>query len=175
MNTLALYGIVAYVVLQFAIGVWVSRRVSSDQDYIIAGRSLGLGLVAFSVFATWFGAEAIVASAGEIYAHGLAGGLIDPFGYGLAVLVVGLLLAGPLWRRGIVTYADMIRDRYSGNVEKLFVIVLLPGSLFWAAAQIGPSDKFWALRRARDCRRPFFWQPFWWASIRSWGGCWRTL
>ncbi len=136
MNTLALAGIVAYVAMQFMIGVWVSRRMSSDHDYIIAGRSLGLGLVAFSVFATWFGAEAIVASAGEIYAHGLSGGMIDPFGYGLAVLVVGLLLAGPLWRRGIVTYADMIRDRYSAEVEKLFVIVLLPGSLFWAAAQI---------------------------------------
>ncbi|MDX2159440.1 MAG: hypothetical protein SFW09_23280 [Hyphomicrobiaceae bacterium] len=136
MNAFALAGILTYVVIQFAIGAWVSRRMTSDQDYILAGRSLGTGLVAFSVFSTWFGAEAIVASAGEIYANGLSGGLVDPFGYGVAVLVAGLALAGPLWRRGVVTYADMVRERFSPGVEKLFVLALLPGSVFWAAAQI---------------------------------------
>jgi Na+/proline symporter len=135
-NSYALAGILGYVVIQFLVGAWVSRRMSSERDYILADRKLGLGLVAFSVFATWFGAEAIVASAGEIYAKGLAGGLTDPFGYGLAVLVVGVLLAAPLWRRGIVTYADMVRERYSPATEKLFVVILLPGSVLWAAAQI---------------------------------------
>lgn len=52
MNTTALAGILAYVVVQFAIGAWVSRRMTTEQDYIVAGRSLGPGLVAFSVFAT---------------------------------------------------------------------------------------------------------------------------
>ena len=136
MNAYALAGILGYVILQFAIGAWVSRRIASEQDYILAGRSLGPGLVAFSVFATWFGAEAIVASAGEIYTKGLAGAITDPFGYGAAVLIAGLCLAMPLWRRGLVTYADMVRARYSPAVEKLFVIVLLPGSVLWAAAQI---------------------------------------
>ena len=135
-NTTILASILAYVMLQFAIGTWVSRRITSDVDYIVAGRKLGTGLVAFSVFATWFGAEAIQVSAGEIYEKGLAGALVDPFGYGLAVLLVGLFLAAPLWRRGITTFADMIRERYSPQTEKLFVIVLLPGSLFWAAAQM---------------------------------------
>ncbi|MBC7801747.1 MAG: hypothetical protein H7Z10_14090, partial [Gemmatimonadaceae bacterium] len=45
---------IAYVLAQFAIGIWVSRRVKSESDYILAGRSLGPTLVAFSVFATWF-------------------------------------------------------------------------------------------------------------------------
>lgn len=128
--------IVAYVLVQFAIGAWVSRRMASEQDYILAGRRLGPGLITFSVFATWFGAEAIQVSAGEIYDKGLAGALADPFGYGIAVVLVGALMAAPLWRRGIVTFADMIRERYSPEVEKLFVLILLPGSLFWAGAQI---------------------------------------
>ncbi|NJO23515.1 MAG: sodium:solute symporter, partial [Sphingomonadales bacterium] len=70
-----LFAIVAYVLLQFAIGAWVSRRISSANDYILAGRRLGTGLVAFSVFATYFGAEAIVASGGAVYEHGLSGAL----------------------------------------------------------------------------------------------------
>lgn len=135
-NTGILAALLAYVLIQFAIGAWVSRRMTSDKDYIIAGRSLGAGLVAFSVFATWFGAEAIQVAAGEIYDKGLSGALIDPFGYGIAVVIVGLLLAAPLWRQNVVTFADMIRQRYSPEVEKVFVLILLPGSLFWAAAQI---------------------------------------
>ena len=62
-----LAGLLSYVVLQFAIGVWVSRRTATDTDYILAGRTLGPALVAFSVFATWFGAEAIVATTGEAW------------------------------------------------------------------------------------------------------------
>lgn len=128
--------VLAYVLVQFIIGAWVSRHMRSEQDYILAGRSLGPVMVAFSVFATWFGAEAIQVSAGEIYDKGLAGALVDPIGYGVAVIIVAILVAGPLWRGNVTTYADFMRQRYSPAVEKLFVVVLLPGSLFWAAAQM---------------------------------------
>lgn len=131
-----LFAIVAYVLVQFAIGAWVSRRITSANDYILAGRRLGSGLVAFSVFATYFGAEAIVASGGAVYEHGLRGALVDPFAYATAIIVVGLLFARALWSRGLTTFADLFRQRYSPGVERLVVIVLLPGSIIWAAAQI---------------------------------------
>ena len=73
-----LFGMIAYVLAQFAVGIWVSRRVKSESDYILAGRSLGPTLVAFSVFATWFGAEAIVATTAEVYDKGISGALVDP-------------------------------------------------------------------------------------------------
>ncbi|NJO34953.1 MAG: hypothetical protein HC869_19395, partial [Rhodospirillales bacterium] len=41
-----------------------------------------------------------------------------------------------LWSRGLTTFADLFRQRYSPGVERLVVIVLLPGSIIWAAAQI---------------------------------------
>ena len=134
--TTVLVAIVAYVLIQFAIGAWVSRRVASAEDYILAGRQLGMGLVAFSVFATFFGAEAIVASGGSVYEKGLSGALVDPFAYGLAIIIVGLFFASALWSRGLVTFADLFRQRYSPGVERLVVIVLLPGSIIWAAVQI---------------------------------------
>ncbi len=135
MNGIVL-AMLGYVLVQFAIGISASRTMSSESDYILAGRSLGSGLVAFSVFASFFGAEAIVASAGAVYENGWRGAAVDPFGYALALLIVGTLLAGPLWRRGLTTFADLFRARYSPGVEKLVVVMLLPGSLFWAAAQI---------------------------------------
>lgn len=131
-----LIGILGYVVVQFAIGIWVARNVKTTTDFLVAGRSLGLGLVAVSVFATFFGAEAIVGTSGAVYEDGLAGGRIDPFGYALAIFITGAIFAIPLWRHGIITFADFFRKRYSPAVEKLVVFVLLPGSMFWAAAQI---------------------------------------
>lgn len=38
-----------YVILQLAIAAWASRRTSSDTDYLIAGRRLGVIAVGLSV------------------------------------------------------------------------------------------------------------------------------
>lgn len=131
-----LVGVLAYVLLQFAIGAWVSRRIFTERDYINAGRQLGLGIAAFSVFATWFGAEVIVGTAGTVYTDGLVGATIDPFGYAAALLIVGATIAAPLWRRGYVTFADFFRERYSPAVERLAIVFILPGTIIWGGAQI---------------------------------------
>jgi Na+/proline symporter len=131
-----LFAIIAYVLIQFTIGAWVSRRIASASDYILAGRQLGVGLVAFSVFATYFGAEAIVASGGAVYENGLSGAVVDPICYAAAIILVGVFFAHALWSRGLTTFADLFRQRYSPGVERVVVIVLVPGSVIWAAAQI---------------------------------------
>ena len=131
-----LVAIIGYVLVQFAVGTWVSRRMASEADYILAGRRLGTALVTFSVFATYFGAEAIVASGGAVYDNGLAGALVDPVGYAAAIIIVGVFFARALWNRGLTTFADLFRQRYSAGVERLVVVVLLPGSVIWAAAQV---------------------------------------
>ncbi|MGA1779309.1 MAG: sodium:solute symporter family protein [Planctomycetota bacterium] len=131
-----LIGVLLYVLIQFAIGLWVSRRIRSREDYLLAGRSLGPLLASFSIFATWFGAETCIGSSSEIHQHGLSGGRADPFGYAICLLLMGLLLARPLWRRGIVTLGDLYRERFSRTVERVAVLVLIPTSLLWAAAQM---------------------------------------
>lgn len=131
-----LAGIAVYMLIQFAIGVWVSRRIASESDYILAGRSLGYGLATFSVFATWFGAETIMGSAGQAYRNGVSAGTAEPFGYGLCLILFGILLAARLWNAQFTTLADLYRRRYSVGTERLAAIVLIPSSVLWAAAQI---------------------------------------
>ena len=128
--------VLAYVALQLAIGAWLSRRVSSKEDYLLGGRRLGLTLVTASMFATWFGAEACVGSASEVYEHGASAVSADPFGYGVSLVLFGLLVAAPLRRRGYTTLADLFAERFSGGVERLVAVLLIPGSVLWAAAQI---------------------------------------
>src|SRR6516165_8059899 len=42
---------------------------------------------------------------------------------------------------GLTTFADLFRERYSIGVERLVVVVLVPGSVIWAAAQVRAFDQ----------------------------------
>jgi Na+/proline symporter len=49
---------------------------------------------------------------------------------------MGMVFAVPLWKRNMTTLADLFRERYSGSVEKIAVLFMLPTTVMWAAAQI---------------------------------------
>lgn len=134
--TALLAGILAYVAFQLAVGVVASRHIANESDFLVAGRRLGPLIASVSVFATWFGAETCVGAAGSVHAEGVSLLTVEPFGYGVCLLVTGLVFAAPLWRRGVVTLADFFRERFGGATERLAAFVLLPSSIFWAAAQI---------------------------------------
>jgi Na+/proline symporter len=128
--------VLAYVASQLAIAFWFSRRNRNEEDYLLAGRSLGPWMTTFAVFATWFGAETCIGATGEAYRRGLSGVISDPFGYTLGIVLMGAFFAAALWKRGLVTLADLFRNRYGAGVERLTAIIIIPGSVMWAAAQI---------------------------------------
>lgn len=129
-------GLLVYIGLSLVIGLLVSRKVHSESDYLIAGRQLGYLLATFSIFATWFGAETCVGASAAIYDRGLSGGNADPFGYTICLLLMAIIFAAPMWRKQITTLADLYRDRFSPNVERIAAIIIAPSSIIWAAAQI---------------------------------------
>lgn len=134
--TAPLLALAGFLALQLGIGVWISRRIVTEADYLVAGRRLGPLLATFSIFATWFGAETVIGSAGEAFANGVSLGSAEPFGYGLCLVLMGLFLARPLWNRGMTTLADLYRARFGLGVERLAAVLLIPASVLWAAAQI---------------------------------------
>src|SRR5919106_4743669 len=115
---LVFWGVLGYVLVQLAIGAVVSRRIRTEADYLVAGRSLGYGLAIFTIFATWFGAETCIGAAGAIYENGLSGGSADPFGYALCLFFMAAVFAVPLWRRKLTTGADLFSQRYSPRHER---------------------------------------------------------
>ncbi len=135
MNNILL-GILAYILLQLLLGVLVSRKIRNETDFLLAGRRLGFVLATFSIFATWFGAESCVGTAGAAYEDGLAGVTADPFGYTICLLLMGLVFAVPLWKMKLTTIADFFRHRYSISAERLTALLMVPTSLLWVAAQI---------------------------------------
>jgi len=129
-------GVLAYLLVQFAIGVYVSRKVASQNDYYLAGRRLGPVLAGSSMFATWFGAESCVGAAGHVYESGFDRLTVEPFAYGACLLLLGVFFAIPLWKSGAITLADLFAQRYSGSVSRVAAVLLIPTSILWAAAQI---------------------------------------
>lgn len=128
--------IALYLALQLGIGVWAARRVENEADYLVAGRSLGLPLASFSLFATWFGAETVMGSSAAVAEEGLAGGRADPFGYALCLVFMAVLLAYRLRAGEHVTIGDFFRRRFGTVVEKGAIAILVPTSVIWAAAQL---------------------------------------
>jgi Na+/proline symporter len=131
-----LLGLLAYVALQLLIGFVVSRRIRTEEDYLVAGRRMGPLLASGTIFATWFGAETCLAGAGGAYRSGLSLGTQEPFAYGLCIVFLGLVFATRLWNLKLTTLADFFRTRYSAGVERLAVVLMIPTSLLWAGAQV---------------------------------------
>jgi Na+/proline symporter len=131
-----LLALLAFLGLQLGIGIYLSRRIRSEADYLIGGRSLGYTLATFSLFATWFGAETVIGSSTTIYGEGFSLASPEPFGYGLCLVLMAALLARPLWDRGLTTLADLYRQRFGSGVERLAAVLLIPSSVLWAGAQI---------------------------------------
>lgn len=122
--------------LQLIICFIVVRGLQNEQDYLLAGRKLRLPMITMTIFATWFGAESCIGAAGAIYDNGLSGGRADPFGYALCILFMGFFFARKLWSRKLMTLADFYRQRYGKVAEKFGVVLMVPPSVIWAAAQI---------------------------------------
>lgn len=130
------YALLIYVLLQVALSAYVARKVKTESDYLVAGRSLGLFMVSISLFATWFGAETVMGSSGAVASGGIYSGRADPFGYTVCLLLMALFLAWKMRTKEYMTLADFFKDRFGPSAEKLAVFVMIPTSLMWAAAQI---------------------------------------
>lgn len=131
-----LIGVLAYLFAQLAFGIIVARRIATEEDYLVAGRKLGPTVALFTIFATWFGAETCIGAAGRAYEGGLSETPAEPFGYAISLLIMGLVFAVPLWRLRLLTLADLFRERFGVRAERISVLLMVPTSILWAAAQV---------------------------------------
>lgn len=131
-----LWFVIAYWVVSVAIGLWAARRVHNTKDFAIAGRHLPFYMVTATVFATWFGSEAVLGIPATFLQDGLHGIVADPFGSSLCLILVGLLFAAPLYRMNLLTIGDFYKKRYSRTVEVLTTLAIVVSYLGWVGAQI---------------------------------------
>jgi len=131
-----LWFVITYWVVSVAIGLWAARRVHNTKDFAIAGRHLPFYMVTATVFATWFGSEAVLGIPATFLQEGLHGVVADPFGAALCLILVGLFFAAPLYRMKLLTIGDFYKQRYGRGVEVLTTIAIVISYLGWVGAQI---------------------------------------
>ncbi len=125
-----------YILATIGIGVFAAARVKDAGDFALAGRSLPLPMVVTTTFATWFGSETILGLPGRFIESGIAGVIEEPFGSGMALILVGAFFARKLYKQNILTIGDFYRDRYGKGIEVLCSIAIVISYLGWVGAQV---------------------------------------
>lgn len=128
--------VIAYLMVSIGIGLVAATRVHNTKDYAVAGRHLPLPVVMATVFATWFGAEAVFGVSATFVQEGLNGVAADPFGSSMCLIIAGFFFSTQLYKLNIITLGDFYRMRYNRTVEVLTTIAIVISYLGWVAAQI---------------------------------------
>ena len=120
LSTLDLVVIGVYVLGIVLFGVWIGRKQESTDDYFLAGRSLGWGVIGLSLFASNMSTSSLVGMAGEAY-----GGMgVAVFNYewmaGI-VLVIFCAFFLPFYiKTGIYTLPEFLERRFDGRSRLYF-------------------------------------------------------
>lgn len=128
--------VVIYLLASIAIGLYAATRVHNAKDFAVAGRSLPMPVVTATVFATWFGAEAVFGVSATFVKDGLSGVVADPFGASMCLIIAGIFYGTKLYRLNILTLGDFFRMRYNRPVEILTTLCIVVSYLGWVSAQI---------------------------------------
>ncbi len=131
--------ILGYSAAIILVGILVSRRVRQPADFIVAGRSLGPGLVFATVLAANIGAGTTVGAASLGYRLGWsAWWWVGSAAIGCVIL--GNTVAPRIWclarDRGYATLGDFLEQRYSRPVRGCIAVILVVGALGLLAAQL---------------------------------------
>lgn len=124
-----------FILLTSFIGIYLSRNVHTIKGYAVADRSLPLYISTATVFATWFGAEAILGIPESFMEHGIIGVISDPIGAFFCMMILGLFFARRFYQMNVITIVDFFYNRYGKIVEIMAGLVIALSYAGWIAAQ----------------------------------------
>ncbi|MDC7121952.1 sodium:solute symporter family protein [Cellulomonas fimi] len=100
------------------VGILVARKVDGDSaNYLVAGRRLGVPLVAASLMAAAVDSNATVGNTDLTSSFGFWAGTSLALGLAICLTLTGLFLAKPMHRLKLFTLGDFYRIRYGRGVE----------------------------------------------------------
>lgn len=127
---------VGFVAVMIVVGVLVSRRNTTGEDFLMAGRGLSTPLLLATTLATLVGTGSSLGAVGFAYENGWAGALYG-IGGALGVLLL-LVLFADVRQYGFMTYSEEVSFYYGADrkVKGLVAVVLLLASVGWLGAHI---------------------------------------
>jgi SSS family transporter len=129
-------GVAIYMVLMLVIGAQASKKAKTSAEFIVAGRKLPIFICTATIVATWFGGGTMMGASGAAYDDGLLGVIADPFGAALALFIVGMFFARLFRRLRLLTYIDLVDQRYGKTAAFITTITNLVSNIGWIGAML---------------------------------------
>jgi solute:Na+ symporter, SSS family len=116
--------IAGYFMLIIGIGVWVSRSTNTGEDLFLAGRTLGWGVIGFSLFASNISSTTLIGLSGDAYRTG-----ISVANYEWMAAIVLILMAVffiPYYiKSSITTIPEFLENRFDSRSRKYFSVITI--------------------------------------------------
>lgn len=120
--------IVAYFVVVVVIGVWVSRSTDTGEDLFLAGRSLGWGVIGFSLFASNISSTTLIGLSGAAYSNGIAVSTYEWMS-GVPLIVLAFIFIPMYLRSRITTIPEFLERRFDRRSRTYFSIITIALSI----------------------------------------------
>ena len=114
--------ILVYNLVLLGFNIYRSRKVKGHEDFMVAGRSLSIHVIVFTLIATWIGSGTFIAGAEYAYHAGFSS-LWLPAGAWLGIIII-YFLAAKIRTFGQYTIGDILEVRY-GRFARLFGTIAL--------------------------------------------------
>ena len=112
--------VLSYLLILIGISIWISFRVKTQEDFMVAGRSLTWPVLVGTLLATWIGSGSIFGGGNLGYTQGFAA-LWQPAGAWVGIVVI-YFVAARARRFGQFTVPDLIEERYNATARVLATI-----------------------------------------------------
>lgn len=114
--------IALYLVAIFGIGIYCNKFNNNIDDYLLAGRRLGVGLTTFTLVATYFGGGYVIGVGGEAFNNGLSA-YWSPIAGAVGILAVCLILKRMEGMK-VCTVTEIMENRYNSPMLRLLTTIL---------------------------------------------------
>jgi len=115
--------ILLYLFTLIGIGLHKAKKIKTQSDFAVAGRSLTPWVLVGTMLATWMGTGSILGNAGKTYDTGMAA-LILPLGSIIGIILL-TKIAGKVRSFEKFTVPEILGDRYGSSARLLSVIALV--------------------------------------------------
>ena len=124
-NPAMLWFVIGYGIIMIILGIWFSRRISTSDDFILAGKSLGPMVLAGTMLATFVGSGTVTGGSNSIgYSYGFLPAVL--LGPGLILAFAILFLIAPRIRRfGKYTISQILEAQYGQGAKILSAIIII--------------------------------------------------
>ncbi|WP_019412893.1 hypothetical protein [Paenisporosarcina sp. TG20] len=124
-NSSLLWFVIGYGILMIVLGIFYSKKVSTSDDFILAGKSLGPIVLMGTLLATWVGSGTVTGGPNSLaYSYGFWPALwyVIPSVIGIGVIY---LISSKIRNYGKYTVSEILEMKYGAGARALSALIII--------------------------------------------------